>query len=168
MATVARLKTEGLLLSGELDERLPPITSGLVAHYPLDEDFNRNLVSIPSTIKVLGYFPAGRATQPWYAWFQANTTFTQTTDLSSISPATALATYDLIIADGYVWSLSGTEINYLKAFHFLISSKSQFKPQVIFFMSEFYTNSQYLSSPTAMSFRVIYILIQPKYYFFMY
>jgi len=116
MATVARLHTEGLLLSGELDERLPPITSGLVVHYPLDGDFNRKLVSIPSTIKVLGYFPAGRATQPWYAWFQANTTFTQTTDLSSISPATALATYDLIIADGYVWSLSGTEINYLKAF----------------------------------------------------
>ena len=37
MATVARLKTEGLLLSGELDERLPPITSGLVSHYPLDD-----------------------------------------------------------------------------------------------------------------------------------
>jgi len=37
MTTVARLNNDGLLLSGELDERLPAITSGLVSHYPLDD-----------------------------------------------------------------------------------------------------------------------------------
>ena len=37
MATIARLKKDGTLsLKGTLNERLPPVTSGLVAHYPLD------------------------------------------------------------------------------------------------------------------------------------
>lgn len=37
MAVVARLKKSGVLLTtGDLDERTPPVTSGLVASFPLD------------------------------------------------------------------------------------------------------------------------------------
>lgn len=36
MATVARLKQGDLLLAGEINERLPAVTNGLIANYPLD------------------------------------------------------------------------------------------------------------------------------------
>jgi hypothetical protein len=37
MATKARLNDEGLLLSGEIDERLPSVTSNLTTHFPFDD-----------------------------------------------------------------------------------------------------------------------------------
>ena len=41
MATVARIKNNDLLLAGEVDERLPAITDGLIAHYPFDDSMNK-------------------------------------------------------------------------------------------------------------------------------
>jgi len=114
MGVGARLHTDGeMRLNDSLNERLPSITTNLVAHYPLDGDKSMELTEIPSSAKTLVYAP--NASHVWANWFTGNTVSTVTSDISTISLATA-QTYDLVIVDTYVWSVSSTIMTQLKSF----------------------------------------------------
>lgn len=60
MAVVGRLVDHEFRLLDEIDERTPPVTRGLVAHYPFDETTNAAVGSNPTTSTRLGFVPHGR------------------------------------------------------------------------------------------------------------
>lgn len=118
MAVKARLyKTGELYSDAPINERLPPITEGLLAYYPLDNAKNIAGYRSISSCKVLaarnstnaGFFPL-------FAYFQAQAgSFTEisTTDLFNLAVATAI-TYDVIICDYCVWGLIAAQVTKLK------------------------------------------------------
>ena len=94
-------KDGDLRISGDINTRLPVITDGLVAHYPMDETLNK--IRSLAGIKVLGHY---QSTHYWYNWLiSQGATITNSTDLTTVDVATALQ-YDLIICDYYVWGFS--------------------------------------------------------------
>jgi hypothetical protein len=114
MGVIGRLNKNGdLLIAGEVNERLPAVTDGLIAYFPFDGTLNKKKVSITGA-KVLGYH-GGTSRHPWYDYFNTNAILTHTDDILSISVDIAKQ-YDLIVVDRYVWDISSVIINKLKEF----------------------------------------------------
>lgn len=115
MTIIARLKKDGSFSShGDFNERLPVISDGLVAYYPLDNDTSQNMQNIPSTAKVLA-FRSSTGSCPTYNWFNINTNLTNCTGLTSVTIDEAKQ-YDLIVADYFVWSIPNDVMIKLKSF----------------------------------------------------
>jgi hypothetical protein len=114
--TVGRIKQGDLMIAGQVDERRPPVTDGLVGHWPLDGNTNSYRFS-PLGLRVL--YEANADTAGGYQftqWMSANgAIITQSTDLTTVTVATA-QTYDLIIADFSVWGVASTTMDTLKTF----------------------------------------------------
>lgn len=58
MEVVARLKDGDLMITGEISERLPAITNGLIAHYPFDNSINQDNL-LDDTREKTGSHPSG-------------------------------------------------------------------------------------------------------------
>lgn len=115
MTIAARLKKDGSFSSyGDFNERLPVISDGLIAYYPLDNDTSQNMQNIPQTAKVLA-FRNNTDSCPIYTWFNNNTNLTNCIDITSVTIEEAKQ-YDLVIADYAVWGLPNTVIDKLKTF----------------------------------------------------
>lgn len=113
MATVAKLTNDGTLkLSGKVDTRLPLVTDGLIAYYPMDGTLNKTNCDLTKA-RVLGV--KLNTAHSWWNWFNAQGNLTLETDILNVSVATAL-TYDLILVDAYVWAVSSSIISKLKEF----------------------------------------------------
>jgi hypothetical protein len=68
MTTVARLTSDGdLLLSGEVNERLPYVKSGLIAHYPFDGDAQKYY---PSNIRYIRDWVYGSSANTENNWVE--------------------------------------------------------------------------------------------------
>lgn len=113
---VARLQQGNLMIGAQADERRPIVTNGLVAHYPLDGSLNNYQFS-PVGLRVL--YQSSSNTAGGYTftqWLSSNGAIvTQSTDLTTVTVATA-QTYDLIVADFYVWAVSSAIMSQLKTF----------------------------------------------------
>jgi hypothetical protein len=114
--TVGRIKQGDLLIAGQVDERRPPTTDGLVGYWPLDGNTNSYRFS-PLGLRVL--YQSSSNTAGGYTfvqWLSANgAVVTQSTDLTVVTVATA-QTYDLIVADYYVWGVASNIMSQLKTF----------------------------------------------------
>jgi hypothetical protein len=114
MITVGRLTCSGELnISGKLNERIPQITNGLIAHYPFDATLNH--FKYIKGLNVLAYV-YNVSYQYIYNWLSSNgANITISTDLTLETVATA-SKYDLIVADCSVWGVSSAIIDKIKQF----------------------------------------------------
>jgi len=124
MGVISKVKDGRLLLSGEINERLPMVTDGLLVYYPLDGTLNSDRHSLQG-IKayVINMQSSSHTLMNWLINKGVDVTYDDGDGTSwagwaifdAISEATLLATYDLIVVDGYVWSISTTHVNKLKS-----------------------------------------------------
>lgn len=114
MNNVGKVIKGDLLLKDEVDERLPVVTQGLVAHFPFDGTLNHYRNSFKG-LKVLAYF-GSVTSHPWFdALILADANVTLTTDILNVTIENAKE-YNLILVDQNVWAVTGEVISKLKSF----------------------------------------------------
>lgn len=109
MAVVGRLTNDGsLIINGEIDERSPAVTSGLVAHFPFDGTDKKY---IPSKIRYIRDWLNGSSANTGNHWveiqafdYERKNITSGKTGTSSTGVWNALLTNDVITSDPY-WGL---------------------------------------------------------------
>jgi hypothetical protein len=107
---VGKIKDMELQLLNSVSERKPPVTSGLIAHLPLDGSLNHH-AKIWSKVKVLGFY--NNVNHYMYDWFNANCIVTNAPDINAVTTVQAQQ-YDLVVADACVWGLTAQHMQKLK------------------------------------------------------
>ena len=114
MPVVGRLKNGDMLVVDEVDERLPVVRSGLIAHYPFDGTLNATIRPLQGA-KVLAW-RAKITMSDMFNYLNSNKAIiTEVSDLTIVDVNTAKQ-YDLILADACVWEVPTKVINKLKEF----------------------------------------------------
>lgn len=116
MEKIGRIKDGNMLISGEIEERLPAVTKNLVAHFPFDGTYSK--VRSFKGIKVLFQKSTGQTIADGIipAWIKSQGgLITEVADLTTVTVDVAKQ-YDLVIADHYVWGVTEAQINKMKEF----------------------------------------------------
>lgn len=110
---IGRLKKGELLIKGEVNERLPVVTNGLIAHFPFDGVLNhyRSL----SNIKVLAQHFSAKPTYDWLVSQGAVMVDITLEAFNNIDVRSNL-NYDLILIDRHVWTIDATTMLKAKEF----------------------------------------------------
>ena len=114
MPVVGRLKNGDMLVAAEIDERLPVVRNGLIAHYPFDGTLNATIRPLQGA-KVLAWRQSTSTCDMYNYLNSQGAIITEVSDLTTVDVNTAKQ-YDLILADAAVWSVTPTVMSKLKEF----------------------------------------------------
>lgn len=115
MEKIGRIQAGDMLIAGEIEERMPAVTNGLMAYFPFDGTLNK--IRNPKGTKILYAKSTGTgATAPIASYLSgAGASVTEIASLDTVDVNTAKQ-YDLIVADYYVWAVSASTILKMKEF----------------------------------------------------
>ncbi|MDD4876039.1 MAG: hypothetical protein PHQ86_02755 [Dehalococcoidales bacterium] len=101
------------LANGEINERLPVITDGLIYHFPFDGNSNA-VYDLDNYILNIGLLSIGASGNVLFAnLLDGDIAYGDYTGDSSGDTATAL-TYDLMLADNFAWAVTSANLAFLK------------------------------------------------------
>jgi len=115
MPAYGRLTQDGsYLTSGRVNTRKPLVTNSLVFSMPFDQAKDKSFNTL-ANCRVLGYYQ--NASHPTYDYIAPRCEeIVLSPNILTEDVATVAATYDLVIVDNYVWSISSTIMLKLKEF----------------------------------------------------